>query len=180
MISRRHILIPVTLLAAALPAAVANADTPTPGDIPDNQAFVRFAGPGYSLTTPEGWARVTRGQVVTLSDKYNAISIQVTAAPKAPTVASVTAREIPKLRSATPGFSAPKVTSVTRPAGRAVVVHYEARSPRDAVTGRTVLNDVERYEYWKAGRLAVVTLQAPHGSDNVDPWKTVTTSFRWR
>lgn len=179
MIAKRHILLPLSLLAAALPA-VAQADTPTPGDIPDNQAFVRFSGPGYSLTTPEGWARVTRGKVVTLSDKYNAISIQVSSAPTTPTVASVTAKELPKLRSATPGFRAAKVTIVTRPAGRVVLVSYEARSPKDAVTGRTVVNDVQRYEFWKAGRLAIVTLQAPHGSDNVDPWRTVTTSFRWR
>jgi hypothetical protein len=69
---------------------------------------------------------------------------------------------------------------LTRPAGRVVLIRYRARSRRDAVTGKTVVNDVERYEFWKAGRLAAVTLQAPRGSDNVDPWRTVTTSFRWR
>jgi hypothetical protein len=180
MIAKRNIVISLSLLAGALVPAVAQADTPTPGDIPDNQAFVRFTAPQYSLTTPEGWARVTHGKAVTLSDKYNAISIQIAAAAKAPTVASVTSTEIPKLRAATPGFRAPKVTTVVRPAGRVVLVRYEARSPRDAVTGRTIVNDVERYEFWKGGRLAVVTLQAPHGSDNVDPWRTVTTSFRWR
>jgi hypothetical protein len=180
MISKHHIFISLGLLAMASQPVLAVADTPTPGDIPDNQAFVRITGPGYSLSTPEGWARVTHGKVVTLSDKYNAISIRVGSAAKAPTVASVTAQDLPRLRSATPGFRAPKVTTVTRPAGRAVLLRYEARSPRDAVTGRTVANDVERYEFWKAGRLAVVTLQAPHGSDNVDPWRTVTTSFRWR
>jgi hypothetical protein len=61
-----------------------------------------------------------------------------------------------------------------------VLVRYEARSARNAVTGRTVVNHVERYEFWKAGSLAAVTLQAPHGSDNVDPWRRITTSFRWR
>jgi hypothetical protein len=72
------------------------------------------------------------------------------------------------------------VTTVARPAGRVVLIRYQARSRRDEVTGRTIVNDVERYEFWKAGQLAVVTLQAPHGSDNVDPWRVVTTSFRWR
>jgi hypothetical protein len=84
------------------------------------------------------------------------------------------------LRSTVPGFRSPHVTSITRPAGRAVLVRYQARSSRNAVTGRTVVNDVERYEFWRAGHLAIVTLQAPHGSDNVDPWRTITTSFRWR
>jgi hypothetical protein len=180
MIAKRNIVISLSLLAGALVPASAQADTPTPGDIPDNQAFVRFTAPQYSLTTPEGWSRVTHGPTVTLSDKYNAISVQIGAAAKAPTVRSVTATEIPRLRSATPGFRAARVTSLVRPAGRVVLVRYEARSPRDAVTGRTIVNDVERYEYWKSGRLAIVTLQAPHGSDNVDAWRTVTTSFHWR
>jgi hypothetical protein len=92
----------------------------------------------------------------------------------------VTASELGRLRAATPGFAKPSVTAVTRPAGRVVLVRYEARSGRDAVTGRTVIDDVERYEYWKTGRLAAVTLEAPHGSDNVDPWRRITTSFRWR
>lgn len=180
MIAKRTIFIPLALFAAALSPALAQADTPTPGDIPDNQAFVRFTGSGYSLVTPEGWARVKRGNVVTLSDKYNAISVEVKAAPAAPTIASVTAKELPGLRSATPGFSSPKLTTVTRPAGRVVLVRYQARSPRDVVTGRTIVNDFERYEFWKKGRVAIVTVQAPHGSDNVDPWRKVTTSFQWR
>ena len=160
--------------------ALARADTPSPGDIPDSQAFVRFSGKGYSLSTPEGWARTTRAGTVSLTDKYNSITVEIVPLAKAPTSASVTAGELPKLRSTVPGFRSPRVTTLTRPAGRVVLVRYEARSRRDPVTGRTVVNDVERYEFWKGGRLAAITLQAPHGSDNVDPWRTVTESFRWR
>ena len=170
----------LALLAIALPPTVASADTPSPGDIPDNQAFVRLATASYSLQTPEGWVRTTSGRRITLTDKYNAIHVELSALPAAPTVRSVTAGEIPRLRSSVPGFRSPSVTSLTRPAGRVVLVRYQARSRLDPVTGRSVINDVERYEFWKAGRLATVTLEAPHGSDNVDPWRTVTTSFRWR
>jgi len=176
----RRIVIQVALLAVMLPPVTAGADTPTPGDIPDNQAFVRLTTPSYSLVTPEGWSRTTRGAQVTLSDKYNSIRVELRSAAKAPTVRSVSSGELPLLRSKIPGFRSPKVTSLARPAGRVVLVRYEARSLRNAVTGRTVVNDVERYEFWKAGRAAVLTLQAPHGSDNVDPWRTVTESFRWR
>jgi hypothetical protein len=180
MITTRGIFIPLALLVATLTPAMAHADTPSPGDIPDNQAFVRFTTAGYSLVAPEGWARTTSGRQVTLTDKYNSIRVELSAAAKAPTVRSVTSVELPRLRSSVPGFRSPSVTSLVRPAGRVVLVRYEARSRRDSVTGRTVANDVERYEFWKAGRLAVLTLQAPHGSDNVDPWRTVTESFRWR
>jgi hypothetical protein len=39
---------------------------------------------------------------------------------------------------------------------------------------------VERYEFWRAGHEVVLTLSAPVGSDNVDPWRKVTDSFAWR
>jgi len=68
---------------------------------------------------------------------------------------------------------------VTRNAGPAVLIVYRANSPADPVTGKTVRQDVERYEFWHAGKLAVVTLSSPQGSDNVDPWRKVTDSFAW-
>jgi hypothetical protein len=180
MIAARRILLALAAVGASLTATSAYADTPTPGDIPDNQAFVRLTTPAYSLVTPEGWARTGSGGRITLTDKYNRITVEATKLATPPTARSVTASELSHLRSVTPGFAKPRVTTLTRPAGRVVLVRYEARSPRDPVTGRAIVNDVERYEFWKAGRLAAVTLQAPHGSDNVDPWRRITTSFRWR
>jgi hypothetical protein len=60
-----------------------------------------------------------------------------------------------------------------------VLIVYRATSARNPVTGKRIVNDVQRYELWHAGKLAVITLEAPHGSDNVDPWKLVTNSFTW-
>jgi hypothetical protein len=180
MITLPRLLSVLPVLVVLHAPALAQADTPSPGDIPDTQAFVRFSGKGYSLSTPEGWSRTTRAGTVSLTDKYNSITVEIVPLAKAPTTASVTASELPKLRSAVPGFRSPRVTTLARPAGRVVLVRYEARSRRNPVTGRSVVNDVERYEFWKAGSLAAVTLQAPHGSDNVDPWRRITTSFRWR
>ncbi len=54
-----------------------------------------------------------------------------------------------------------------------------AASAPNPVTGKSVTNDVERYEFWHAGKLVTLTLAAPQGSDNVDPWKLVTDSFTW-
>ena len=73
----------LALLAIALPPTVASADTPSPGDIPDNQAFVRISTAGYSLQAPEGWARTTSGRRITLTDKYNAIQVELSALPAA-------------------------------------------------------------------------------------------------
>jgi hypothetical protein len=180
MIATGRSLSSLFVLGGLLTATPAFADTPTPGDIPDSQAFVRSSTGSYSLLTPEGWARTTTSHGIALADKYNGIGVELTKAPKAPTVRSAAATDVPRLRSSVPGFASPRVTTLTRPAGNVVLIRYQGKSRRDPVTGRTVVNDFERYEFWKSGRLAAVTLQAPHGSDNVDPWKKVTTSFRWR
>ena len=169
------------LVASSLLAgpAIAVADVSPPGDIPDNQAFVTYRGAGFSLKTPEGWVRAGAARSVTFSDKYNAITVQVRALATAPTVASATRSEVPRLASTVNGFARGTVTIVRRASGRAILITYRASSAASTVTGKRVVNDVERYEFWRRGKLATVTLQAPHGSDNVDAWKLVTDSFRW-
>ena len=105
--------------------------------------------------------------------------MQVRALATAPTVASATRSEVPRLASTVNGFARGTVTIVRRASGRAILITYRASSAASTVTGKRVVNDVERYEFWRRGKLATVTLQAPHGSDNVDAWKLVTDSFRW-
>jgi hypothetical protein len=73
-----------------------------------------------------------------------------------------------------------KVTTARRKAGPVVVVSYRVDSAPDPVTGKVLREDVERYEFWRAGTEAILTLSAPVGSDNVDPWRRVTDSFAWK
>jgi hypothetical protein len=63
--------------------------------------------------------------------------------------------------------------------GQATGITYRADSARNAVTGRSVRLAVERYEFTRNGRQVTITLSAPVGSDDVDPWKTITNSFGW-
>jgi hypothetical protein len=170
-------LIAATVLGGS--AAGAIADTAPPGDIPDNQAFVRFNGHGYSLKTPEGWGRTAHGAVVTFADKFNAIRIEIGKSATPPSTASVQRQDVPKLKTTAKGFQLRAITRLSRPAGPVILTTYRAASAPDNVTGKTITEDVERYSYWKAGRLATITLEAPRGSDNVDAWKLITTSFRW-
>jgi hypothetical protein len=151
------------------------------GDIPDNQAFVKYASRtgGYSVDFPEGWARTETTGATTFSAHFNSIRITTTKRASAPTIASARATEVPALQRSTPGFTLRDVTSVSRSAGSAVFVTYGADSAPDAVTGRSIALDVERYEFWRNGTQVTITLSAPKGSDNVDPWKRVTDSFAW-
>ena len=170
-----------TTTAKIAPGAVdPNAvETPVPGDIPDNQAFVAFNGSGFVIKVPEGWARTDNGGTVTFSDHYNSIHVETAPAPTALTAASATATALAQVRAAGPGFKLGKVTTVNRHAGPAVLVTYQALSAPNPVTGKRVVLDVERYGLWHNGTRATITLSASKGSDNVDPWNTITDSFAW-
>ena len=156
-------------------------ETNAPGDIPDNQAFVRYTGAGFTLSIPEGWTRTdTQSPAgVVFSDKYNRITITSGAMAAAPTVASARTDELPAIAAATQGYKAGSISAVKRSAGDAVLITYKGLSPVNTVTGKVTNQDVERYEFWHAGQELVVTLAAPVGSDNVDPWRKVTDSIRW-
>jgi len=154
----------------------------TPGDIPDNQVFVGYTPPGgrFTVRVPEGWARTTNGGAVTFTDKLNSIRMEAVAVAAAPTVASASRTELPAIGVASRGFRPGTVTQVHRAAGTVVLLTYQADSSPDPVTGKVVRDAVERYEFWRAGTTARLTLSGPAGADNVDPWRIVTDSFRWR
>ena len=170
---------PATTTSAA---ASPNAPEVSPsGDIPDNQAYVRYSPPGagYSVKVPEGWARTTSAGAVTFTDKLNAIRLESGQAATTPTVASVTAKDVPALARAVPGYRAGDVTLVTRSAGEAIRITYLADSPTDPVTGKSHTDAVERYVFVHNGRAATLTLSGSRGADNVDPWMIVTDSLQW-
>lgn len=171
---------PSTCSAVSPGATKPGPETNPPGDIPDNQAFVAYQPPagGYRISVPEGWGRVEQSSAAAFTDKFNSIRLEILAAPAAPTVTSAQA-EVAGLAAKAPCFQAGAVSAVSRRAGPAVLVTYRADSPPDAVTGKVVHRDIERYEFWRAGTKAVVTLASPQGSDNVDPWRKVTDSFAW-
>jgi hypothetical protein len=157
-------------------------DTNPAGDIPDNQAYVPYtpAGQDFTVSAPEGWARTISGTATTFMNKFNSVRIDAARMPAAPTIASATADELPGIRSTTNGFSPGSVSTVSRKAGQAVLITYHATSVPDAVTAKTVAQDVERYEFWRNGEEVILTLTAPAGADNVDPWHTITDSLRWQ
>ena len=151
------------------------------GDIPDNSKYVPYSPTTglYSVTYPEGWSRTGDGEKVSFTDKFNAIEVSVVAKVAAPTVASVTTDDMKVLSTKTGHFTLGKVSAVTRTGGNAILATYEIDSAPNAVTGKSIRVAVERYEFWKNGKSAVVTLIGAVGADNVDPWRRVSDSFGW-
>jgi hypothetical protein len=157
------------------------AEQSPPGDIPDNQAFVRYHAPGapFTVKIPEGWSRSAANGAVTFTDKLNAIRIESVPAQTAPTVSRATRDEVPRLSQQVKGFQSAKVSRVDRKAGPAVLITYLANANANAVTGKAGTDAVERYVFFHRGNEAILTLSGPRGADNVDPWRIVTDSLAW-
>jgi len=156
-------------------------ETLPPGDIPDTIAYVPYAVPGHGLTfsTPEGWSRRTTSDGVIFTDKLNTVQLIDTRASGPITVASAQHTEVPKLAASLKGFKLQSVSVVSRTAGQAVRIKYLGYSTPDPVTGKFGVLAFERYEFFHRGREVSLVLSSPQGSDNVDPWRNVTSSLRF-
>jgi hypothetical protein len=158
-------------------ALQAEANSAAAGDIPDNQVFLVFHNGrgGYSMKYPEGWARQGSGDAVVFRDKNNIVRIVVGTAV-APTRATVE-RELRALKGVKV-VTVPQAITVSGNPGLKVV--YSTESAANAVTGKRVTLVVDRYYLWKGGRRGVVDLGTPQGVDNVDAYRLMIESFRWR
>jgi hypothetical protein len=152
-----------------------------PGDIPDNQAFVNYrpAGAGFVVKVPEGWARRTNGHAVVFTSSLNSVGVEGRPATRAPTPAQARRLLVPQLAKANSGFRLLAVNEVRRPGGPALHLVYQTQSRPNAVTGKRTVQTVERYIFYRGGREAILTLTGATGADNVDPWRTVSSSLRW-
>jgi hypothetical protein len=158
-------------------ALQAEANAAATGDIPDNQVFLIFRNraAGYSMKYPEGWAQSGSGDRVTFRDKNNIIRV-VVGAGAAPTVAQVRAgiRRLPAAHLTQPP------TARKLGAARAIKVVYTTKSAPNPVTGKRVTLMVDRYYLAHAGKLAIVDLGTPRGVDNVDAYRLMIESVKWR
>jgi hypothetical protein len=152
----------------------AEANSAATGDIPDNQVFLVFRNTkaGYSMKYPEGWAQQGTGAQVVFRDKNNIVRTLVSSAL------------VPTLASARTGVSGLKVTR--QPAAMkisgapAIEVVYRTQSAPNSVTGKRVALTVDRYYLWHGGKVATVDLGTSVGVDNVDAYRLMIQSFRWR
>ena len=164
-------------LSAAVRATTAEQPLPAesnpPGDIPDTQAFVTYRAPsGYSVDAPEGWARSQRGSIVSFVNHFDGMAIAVTSRDDRGAIAAVQASAL-----AGRGY---KIEPVRLPGGPAVLISFTSNSTKDPLTGKRVRLENEDVVYERAGKTATLSLWAPLGADNVDQWKRIESSFRWR
>jgi hypothetical protein len=163
--------------AGALSAEATSAAT---GDIPDTQMFLTYSSTagGYAMSYPEGWTQLAAGPDVTIRDKNNLVRVSIrNGAP--PTIAAVSA-EIARLKAATPSLTSNAPSPIQLKSGPAIKVTYRTQSAPNPVTNKRVLLIVDRYELAHNGKVATVDLGTPQGVDNVDAYKMMINSFKWR
>ena len=150
------------------------------GDIPDNQVFLTFHDPsaGYSIVYPEGWAQRGAAGDVTFQDKNNIIHIVVSRGP-APGPATLTAT-LARQRQRQPSLAFGSPTTISIAGAPVFKVSYSTTSQPNPVTRKRVKLLVDRYVYSHAGKVATVDLGTPTGVDNVDAYRNISHSLRWR
>jgi hypothetical protein len=157
------------------PTADAGGVAPGGGDIPDNQAYLDYSGTGFTLKYPEGWVQATRSDGVSFQDKDNRISVTIQSGD-APSVDSVRA----EVRAITGATFTGDAHAVTLSGGAAILATYQIDGPADPVTAKRPRLTVDRYELGQRGRRAILDLANVVGADNVDAYRLIAQSFRWR
>jgi hypothetical protein len=169
--------------AASGSTAAAKSSEPSPvGDIPDNQLYVPYvpADQSFSVKVPEGWARTDVAQGVAFTDKLNTVTVRQLSGQPEPKQDTVKGGVLADVAAKGKNVTLGPVETLTLPAGSAVHARYAADSAADAVTGKVTRDDVELYVFWRKGTEVLLTLSGPKGADDVDAWRTVSTSFTWR
>jgi hypothetical protein len=163
-------------------AAASSTEHSPLGDIPDNQVYVPYspANGSFTVTVPEGWARTDVADGVSYTDKLNTVTVQERAAAAEPNKDTVRSGVLADLAAHGNNVTIGSVETVTLPAGSVVHATYTADSAADPVTGKTTTDDVELYVFWRNGTEVLLTLSGPKGADDVDAWRTVSTSFTWQ
>lgn len=150
------------------------------GDLPDNQVFLTFNDPaaGWLMKYPEGWAQRGAAGDITFQDKNNLVHVTVRPGA-APTVASVQT-DLATLASSQPSLKPSPPVAMTVSGTPMIKAVYEFASAPNPVTGKQVTLTVDRYAFSHAGKIAVVDLGTPKGVDNVDGYRLMIESFRWK
>jgi len=149
------------------------------GDIPDSAVYLRYTSRGFSVEYVEGWLQTAAAHGATFSDKDSSVIVDLRPRLGGDLSAYVQRIDLSRLAH-TPGFRREGLTRDSIGGYRALRLTYRGRSEPDAVTGKTVALQVDRYYVQGSHTLAVMTLATPLGVDNADGFHRIAHSFRFR
>jgi hypothetical protein len=151
------------------------------GDIPDSQAFIKYASPSerYNLLVPEGWGMTGAGTNMKFADKYNGVRVQIVNFNGSLSIEKVKADLVPILNKDNRAVTIVDIANLTRKGGDSIMVNFESNSDINPVTNKQIRLEDKAYFFYDKGRVAILTVWAPYGADNVDQWNLISNSFRW-
>jgi len=130
-------------------ASPSEAQAAATGDIPDNQVFLVFHDSQAGYSIRYPEGWARKGSASDVTFEEKANTVHVV-------VRNGAAQGKPGVKSTFTGRSAP-----------------------DPVTGKRLPLTIDRYEFPKGGKVAVVDLVTPVGVDNVDAYRLISKSFLW-
>lgn len=151
------------------------------GDIPDSQVFITYtsAAGGYALQVPEGWGRTEEKDEVRFTDKFDAVRIRILKTNDEFSLQNIKEKQIPTLEKTELNVGVTGIVEKTLKGGASLIVSYDSDSEPDSVTAKRIRLENKSYYFHRPGVLAIVTVCAPRGSDNVDQWDLISNSFNW-
>ncbi len=168
-----------TAHAASTPQLARPAAGAPGGDIPDSAVYLRYTSGGFSVEYVEGWLQTAAAHGVTFSDKDSSVGVDLRPRLGGDLSAYVQRIDLSRLAH-TPGFRREGLTRDSIGGYHALRLTYRGQSAPDAVTGKTVALQVDRYYVQGRHALAVITLATPLGVDNADGFRRIAHSFRFR
>ncbi|MFL0198503.1 hypothetical protein ACJDU8_23520 [Clostridium sp. WILCCON 0269] len=152
------------------------------GDIPDSQVFVKYTSTagGYELQVPEGWASTENGTDVSFTNKYDGVKVNLVNVTGPITLDSIKKNQVTDLEKTGRAVTVKSVKEAKLSGMQVFVVSYESNSDPNPVTNKQIRLENQNFYFYKDGKMAVVTVWAPLGADNVDQWNFMSNNFKWR
>lgn len=137
---------------------------------------------GYSFEYPGGWRVIVKGSDVRIARFGNAVTAVIRPRDTPPTSKDYQTQLEAMLKKHDDKI----ISKIDQPAGEitvgndkatmAVIEQVRPTGPGDAPKDTLVVN---RYLFWKDGKLMVLSMSSVKGVDNNDAWNLMANSFKW-
>jgi len=159
--------------------------TPASGTAPTGVLFPVYTNKdaGYSFEYPGGWRIAEKGSEVRIARFGNAVTAVVRPRPQAPSYKGYQKQLEAMLKQNDPKI----ISKIVQPAtqinvGKDKVTMAVIEQVRPTGPGADAPNDtlvVNRYLFWKSGKLLLLSMSSVKGVDNHEAWNLMANSFRW-
>jgi hypothetical protein len=159
--------------------------TPATGTSPTGVLFpvYRNSDAGYSFEYPGGWRIAEKGSEVRIARFGNAVTAVIRPRPQAPFYKGYQKQLETMLKQQDDKI----ISRIVQPAkeikvGKDKVTMAVIEQVRPTGPGADAPNDtlvVNRYLFWKDGKLLLLSMSSVKGVDNDDAWNLMANSFKW-